>query len=285
MSKYTIYVVLYNYKSSSLVDAVRSVYENASESAEIYMYVYDQHPLNRKDKLAEFSDLKYEHVFWDHQYTPINYKKKEVVRNGRQYIMLMSADVSFNRDWDVDLVKQMSLHPNSIVSGLGKANLQICEKYFIKNKYPQFSEDFLKSNYLDRNMIFSTRETLSKVEFPIEFKYWGEEEMMSIDAFRKNLTIYSCPSGYYNDNGDRNLENLYSPFSIEHNYNSFLDYINNASGDELDAINRFFEYHKIDYSLIKRIPYQVDDVLYDPNTLQMIDIGGERFIDGVNSIA
>tara|TARA_B110000259_G_C14026635_1_gene404922 strand:+ start:507 stop:1364 length:858 start_codon:yes stop_codon:yes gene_type:complete len=285
MSKYTIYVVIYNYKSSNLLDSVRSVYENVSDKANVHMYIYDQHPLNRKDKFSGFPNLEYEHVFWDHQYTPINYKKKEALSNVHPYTMLMSADISLDKDWDLALVDQLGAHKDSIISGQGKVNLKIHDKYFVRNAYPQFSDSFLLSNYIDRNLVFSTRDTLARVEFPTHMKYWGEEEMMSVDSFVKDIRIYSCPLGYYTDNHERNLERLYSPFSIEHNYNAFLDYINDSHGPLQSKVAQFFEYHNIDPSKIKRIPYQVDDVLYDPNSMNIVGIGGERFIDGVNTIA
>jgi hypothetical protein len=133
--------------------------------------------------------------------------------------------------------------------------------------------------------VFSNKDTLARVDFPIHLKYWGEEEMMSIDAFVKGIEVYSCPLEYYIDNHERNLERLYAPFSIEHNYNSFIDYINDTSSPLQSKVAQFFQYHNIDPSKIKRIPYQVDDVLYDPNSMNIVGIGGERFIDGVNTIA
>lgn len=282
----SVFVTIYNYKSSNLVDCVRSVIENASPNVQILGIVYDQHPLIRKDKLKDFSQFEYEHVFWDHQYTPINYKKKEALSRGRDYFISMSADITLSKDWDIPLINFIKHRNDVIVSGRGQCSVRPHDKYFIRGNWDisSGSQDFSLSNYIDRNFICATRDGIRKLEFPIWMKYLGEEEMMSIDAFIKGVAIYSAPPLVYEDNYDRNLENLYSPFSIEHQYNSFIDYINDESIEEHGKILEFFDFHGIDHTKIKKLPYEIDDVLYDPNTLKIVSLGGERFIDSVKAI-
>jgi hypothetical protein len=35
---------------------------------------------------------------------------------------------------------------------------------------------------------------------------------------------------------------------------------------------------------LRRLPYQNNDVLYDPNKMKIMDVGGERFIGKVKAI-
>lgn len=284
---HSIGIVIYTYKGTNLVDCIKSIIENASPEAEIHGIVYDQHPLIRADKIREFPQFTYEHVFWDHQYTPINYKKKEALRSNTDFFMSISADISMNKDWDIELVNFVKdTNNNVIVSGRGLCTVRPHDKYFIKGSWNNElnNKSFILSNYIDRNFIFTKKETIRKLEFPIWMKYLGEEEMLSLDAFIKDITIYSAPLETYNDNYERNLENLYSPFSIEHYYNTFIDYINDERLPEHKKVLDFFRFHHIDHTKLKRIPYQRDDVMYDPNTLKIVSLGGERFIDSVKVI-
>jgi hypothetical protein len=280
----SIKVVVYTYKGSGLQDCIESLYNNVSEESEIFVTVYDQHPLVRSSKLPD--SVNYEHIFWDHMYTPINYKKKEALLNDCDYFLSISADISFNKNWDLELIEFLRTNEHSIISGQGKATLGIKDKYFL-NAYRSMSsasDGFVLSGYIDRNMLFCDSDTAKRIEFPVEQKYLGEEEFISLDAFRKHIRVFSCPSGYYLDNMERTLENLYTPFSTEHLYNNFIDYINDPDEDDILVVENFFKFHGVDYKKLKKIPYQVDDVLYDPNTLKIVSIGGERYIDSVKVI-
>lgn len=283
---HTIHAVIYTYKGSNLIECVNSIYDNASKDAVISVTVYDQHPLNRKAKLGDRDYLNYEHVFWDHQYTPINYKKKEIHLAKSEYVLSMSADITLAKDWDVSLIDFINGRNDLLISGQGMGDLRLEDKYFIKNYWGSSGSFgiFSLSNYIDRNFLFGFKQTLCRLEYPIEMKYYGEEEMLSLDAFRKDIKIYSMPTNSYIDNKERGLENLYAPFSIEHMYNNFIDYIHDPDEDDIINVRNFFKYHNVDYTKLKRIPYQVDDVLYDPNTMKIVDVGGERFIDSVKVI-
>lgn len=280
----SIKVVIYTYKGSRLVECVESLYNNVSENSKLVVTVYDQHPLIRKSKLPD--SITYEHVFWDHMYTPINYKKKEALLNDEDFFLSISADTIFHKDWDVELINFLKDRPNAIISGQGKVSLQIKDKYFLyaNRDISHDVTDFSLSNYIDRNMLFCSSDTGKRIHFPVDQKYFGEEEFMSLDAFRQNIRIFSCPAQYYLDTMERTLENLYTPFSTEHLYNNFIDYINDPDEDDIMVVEKFFEFHGVDYKKLKRIPYQVDDVLYDPNTLKIVSIGGERYIDSVKVI-
>lgn len=282
LTRRNIHAVVYGYKSSNLPAAVEAIYSRASDSAVVSVTVYDQHPLNRNAKMPDRDSLEYNHVFWDHQYTPINYKKKEAVSNEEDFFLSISGDILLPENWDDELVDFLNGRKDIVISGMGKASVAIHNKYFIKNN-PKEAVGFTLSNYIDRNMMFGSAWAFNITRFPVHMKYLGEEEMISFDLFSKGISIYSCPTGYYEDNQERSIEKLYAPFSLEHHYNDFVDFINDPE-DEEDAVQRFFSFHNIEYKTIKKIPYQIDDVLYDPNTLQMVDIGGEKFIDGVNAI-
>lgn len=283
--KKTVTVVVYTYKGKNLIESLESLYSNASENIEVNCIVYDQHPLNRQEKLSHFPNLKYEHVFWDHQYTPINYKKKEAALNTSNFFLSMSSDIILKKDWDNELTRFVDSNPDWIVSGQGGTRLIFKDKYMLKNMWDIHTDTFTMSQYFDRNFIFAAAPTIRRVEFPITQKYYGEEEFMSISAIKNSIPIFSCPSDYYEDTKERTLETLmYTPFSTEHMYNNFIEYINNPGDDDIIAVEKFFDFHKIDYKKLKKIPYQIDDVLYDPNTLQIVNIGGERYIDSVKTI-
>jgi len=275
-------VVIYSYKSSNLLDVVETLYKNTSNTSVLAVTVYDQHQLNRKAKFEDYDLMSYEHVFWDHMYSPITYKKKHSQLNMNEYILFISDDVMLPVDWDVTLKQFINGRDDIVVSGSGKASVSIEGKYFLKNT-SSHSDSFSVSNYIDRNLIFSKGKLFHKLEFPTSLKYLGEEEFLSVEVIKNQGTIFSCPSDFYVDLGVRTLENLYCPFSIEHHYNQFVDYVKNPEED-LDPVTAFFSYHNLDPKELKRLVYQIDDVLYDPNTMEIVDVGGERYVDHVKSI-
>ena len=52
----------------------------------------------------------------------------------------------------------------------------------------------------------------------------------------------------------------------------------------VEKFPEFFTDSDIDLNQIRPIPYQVDDVLYDPYDMEMLNVNQERFIARVKAI-
>lgn len=279
-----IQIHIYSYKNKNLANVVKSIQENTINSYSISLV--EQHPLTHADYYKDISNLSYEHVFWDHQYSPAKYRAIFIAEGLAEYQLMLSDDVILSSGWDEKLINFID-DRDIVVSGSGAPSVKISDKYFLKNS-PTTSADFSLSQFIDRNFIFAKRSILMRGEYPMDIKYLGEGEVYTLRLFCQGIDIYSTPTGTYEDLGVRTLENLYAPFSIEHNYNSFIDML---KGDDPTVGHRsprkvaeFLDFHNIDRDGIIKIPYQNDDVLYDPNKLKIQNVGGERFIANTKAI-
>tara|TARA_B110000503_G_scaffold24933_1_gene39306 strand:- start:24951 stop:25781 length:831 start_codon:yes stop_codon:yes gene_type:complete len=274
---FDINAVVYSYKNPRLVEVIQNMYDNTN--SHMHITVVDQHHLNRKEKFSHFKNLEYRHEFWDHILSPNQHKALAIFRNEIEstYFLVMSDDVMLSAGWDDAVTEFINGNTKVIVSGTGSGKLFHKDKYFLA-RADEPSESFSLSNMVDRNFIFGLKDTIYGMNYPQDVKYYGEEEKFSIDLFSMGIRIFSAPSSTYQDLGVRTLENMYVPFSIEHNYNSVIDMINDEANSEWVA------FHQIDLSQIRKLFYQKDDVPYNPYDLKMMDLGGERFIARTKAI-
>jgi hypothetical protein len=270
-------IVIYSYKGKNLADVLESLLESAS--SEIHITVYDQHPMDRKEKLSKLHNIQYRHIFWDEILSPTSYKAGGLNDENivAPYSMLISDDIQLADGWDKTLIRYISEN-NKIVSGFSSGKLMVHDKYFLRQEVIA-SDGFATTNYINTNFIFARTETLRNLKYPDDVKYFGEAEKLSMDAFIKNVDVVCAPSNILKkDFGDRTMENLYVPFSTEHNYNSCIDMMLS------EEYSGWVEFHGLSDRLPKKLPYQIDDVLYNPYDLKFNDVEQDRFIGLVKAI-
>ncbi len=286
--KETINVIIYSYKNKNLKSVVANLMNNTSNN--FHVNIFDQHPLKRERLFADLDNYTYYHIFWDHIYTPIRNKADLSKDNEATYTLFLSDDVMVKPNWDIECIDFINNNSNTIISGQGRGTMVAKDKYMVTINR-EFAENFSLVNYVDRNFLFAKTEDINKISFPIHVKYYGEEEFLSLEFYTNGIDIYSLPSNSYEDLNVRSIENLYTPYSKEHFYNTFIDTIN---GGELysgvkylnasRSVSDFVNFHGIDKLNLKKIPYQYDDVLYDPYQLEFQDTGGERFVATTKAI-
>jgi glycosyltransferase involved in cell wall biosynthesis len=263
-------IVLYSYKSKNLKNVVSTIVKNST--LPFVIHVIDQNPLIRKDMFKEYDFVRYRHVDWNDQMGEAYYRDLAIKKASGDYVLIISDDILLQPNWDLDLINFVN-NKNLLVSGSGISKVFHKDKFFLSIA-SQHSDNFSLSNYIDRNFIFFSKKTLlSKTDlktqelYPTNVKYYGQEEILSLNLFCRGIEIYSSPSSTYIDLKTRNLENLYSPFSIEHNYNIFVDLIKNATDEvflnNTNSVLSFLNFHSINLDKIHKIPFQNNDVGYN----------------------
>ena len=272
-------ISIYSYKGKKLFETIETLIKNCSKETKLVINIKDQHPMNREKIFKEIlsrgnANGAYHHVFWDWIKSPIIHKDELLRVAKTEYHMFLGDNLLLSEDWDKTLID--SLQNNSIISGKNKLlldykNLFYLEKFYLEKK------EFTLNNYIDRDMIFSKTKTIKSFELPKFLKYDGEEEFMSIMCYEKALDVYSCPDYLYYYSCPTSIKNLYSTFSTSHNYNVAINIMR-------ENYNFFKKYHNLDISKIKNLPFENNDVLYDPNEAKYDKIDGRRFIDKQNTI-
>lgn len=273
---------LYSYRNKDLKSSAISLLENTHN--DMFLVIIDQHPLDRSHWFKDYDNVHYRHVFWDHIYSPISYKESHVGKDKDlgQYSLFISDDTVVSKDWDLKCLELLSNNDNAVISGQGQSKVAQKDKYFLQ-RFDTPSADFTLAQYVDRNFLFGPNRILADLRFPSELKYYGEEEFMSLDLFTKGHDIYSAPTGTYQDLNVRTLENIYVAFSTEHFYNNFINTLYGRIDSEVfsnrpRSISDFISYHEIELEKLRPLPHQQDDVLYDPNVMEIQNAGGERFV-------
>jgi hypothetical protein len=262
-----------------LIKVVENLIANTTN--DILVNVYDQHQFDREDSFDKFHNVIYNQVFWDHQDSPTQYKALTISQSEADFFLIISDDILVKPGWDSELINFIK-DQTVIVSGAGIVKLVQNDIFSFRKEFYEIDE-YTVTNVIDRNFIFGKLSSIKSISYPQNIKYFGEEEMVSVLLSCSGHKIYSSPTGFYEDLKLRTVENLYVPFSKEHGYNTFISAIKDHSvGD----VSSWLEYHGIDPSKIKPLPYQTDDVAYDPSNMiiDVDDIGGKRFTNNLKAI-
>jgi len=268
--KQKITIMLYSYKNKKLKNVVDTIIKNST--LPFVIYIIDQNPIIRKSMFEEYDFIRYQHVNWDSQMGEAYYRDFAIKKAYGEYILIISDDILLQPNWDLDLVSFMG-NRNLLISGSGSSKVFHKDDFFL-SRASDYSENFTLSNYIDRNFIFFRRTMLLanedlevQLSYPTNVKYYGQEEILSLDLFCKGIEIYSSPSSMYIDSKTRNMENLYCPFSIEHNYDMFVKLIKNGTDKVLpnntNSVLSFLKFHSINLDKINKIPFQNNDVGYN----------------------
>lgn len=272
-NKKLIRVVIFSYKNKNLESVVKSVIDNSS--SHLCIDVIDKNTIDRRSIFEKYKDVNYQYFLWTKVDSPTKYKDQFLHNKEFDYILIISDDVILKSGWDTDLIN--SCPEDSIISGQHKTYIYNKNKFYL-GKINEYTKEVTLNNFIDRNLIFGSNKTLSRIEYPIQVKYYGEEELLSIDAFCKGIDIYSMPSGFYEDLGLRTIENIYTPFSIQHGYNNFVSLIKDSDFGKDRTIADFIGYHRIEVNNINKLPFERNDVLYDSENALRVD-KGEKFFD------
>lgn len=275
--------IIYSYKNKNLKLVVDALLNNTI--SDIFVYVFDQHPIDRSSSFDN-DRILYEHVSWDAIQSPCERKGHIVNISEADYILELSDDSVVSEGWDQSLITFVS-GEQRIVSGNTKIKLENSDKFFLKTSGIA-SSSFELSGYINRNFIFASVDVWNNITYPYYLKYHGEEEMMSLDFFRTGKNIYSAPSSTYSDLGVRTLENIYVPFSKDHNYNKVVQSLTVKDPDEknkfVKSLDEFLAFHGIENLVLNELPYSTNDVSYNPYGLSFQDIDARKFISNTKAI-
>ena len=244
---------------------------------EIFIVVFDKHNLNRKNLFSDSAyknKVEYKHVVWDEIKSPIDYKKEILYNSNSEYFLSISDDVIVSKNWDEESISFLKTK-DAVLSGSGHLALEKKNLFFFK-QLRKNSLSFNKTNFIDKNFIFC-RTGILKGTYPNNLKYFGEDEMLSLNLFNKNTEIFSLPSGLYKDLLVRSMENSYTTLSLEHNYNLVIEEYKKAPEEFLVACG-------IGRDSLYPLPYAHNDVEYNPDGLSFQDLDARKFVMDIRGI-
>jgi hypothetical protein len=266
---------IFSYKNKNLKKVVDELISNTKNSIEIF--VYDQNNLDRSETFLDFpykDKVIYEHVYWDSIKSPTHYKGKTAYETPSEYFLFLSDDTVVTKHWDEKLINFLK-NKKAVVSGMGKLLLEKKDLFFFKQSRSS-SVDFTESGFIDRNFVFGKTKYLKDV-IPQDIKYNGEEELMSLFLYNNKIKVFSAPSKFYEDLELRTITEKYVPFSLNHNYNLAIKEYKKAPED-------FLSFTGIKSDELFELPYQTNDVSYDPSNLFYQDIDARKFLEGIKGI-
>lgn len=265
-------VVIYSYKNKNLKRVIDSLLSNTR--SEIKINVFDQHPLDRSKNFIN-DKIIYKHIFWDIIQSPCEYRGSVLDSTNADYVLQISDDVLVSPGWDLEMIDFIK-NNNYVISGNQSVEMVKSDKFSLLPIRIKSNEHKV-TNYIDRNFIFASTENWNSFEYPYYLKYNGEEEMLSLEFFLAKKDIYQAPTRIYEDINLRTLDNLYVPFSKDHCYNLVVESINSRGSE-------FLAYHNLGGLRLAPLPYQTNDVSYNPYNLEFQDIDARKFISKTKAI-
>jgi hypothetical protein len=265
-------ICIYSYQNKNLFKTVSEIIDKSSQKNMLYFYIIDQNSVDRTRSLDQpdfYASIVYKYVTWDSIKSPIEYKRDAFKSLNKKYYMQIGDDVSLAKDWDIHAVEFLKNNKNSILSGNSTVTLKN-KNWFMLEPERVPSANFNKINYIDRNFIFALSEDFSIINQPTHLKYCGEEESISIDLINSGVDIYNFPDEYISINKN-SVEDKYTPFSVTHNYNQFIEKYSNE-------IQKNFNINLI------QLPFEDNDVAYDTGQSQIDRMGGLRYLDRIKEI-
>lgn len=289
MTMSDISVIVYSYKGKLLNDVVEKLANNSSDKNRIHFKIIDQHPIKRTSVFEGNFNCLYSHMFWDWQHGPLSYKKTMLDSTTEKYTLFIADNIFVQKDWDLALVDFVK-DSDRVVSGNSKIKLEKENHFFIK-KNRTATGSFELTQFIDRGFVFGRTSIFTEdILFPIYLKYRGEEEVISAELFTSGIDIFSAPSSMYTEIGKNNLEQLYVPFSLNHNYNSCIDLLANGDSkfaslfDRERTIKEFNLFHGNIFKTLSKLPFQTNDVAYDPMDLNFNSVDARRFVAKTKAI-
>jgi hypothetical protein len=265
-----IVVYIYSFKNKKLINTVDELITKSSSNNNIKIFIYDQNNLNRKKFFDKYKNVFYKHVKWDDIKGPVFFRK-EVIKYVKEYYLEINDLTKIVGLWDLLLLKYIKQH--DIISG---KNIKILtNKTFYVDIKDKISLKKSNSKWIDTNFIFTKKINLEIFNQNIYLKGKIEELILSIDCFNKNKSILSLPDSFYKI---EEQENDYIPYSKFHNYNLLIDKINN-----MEYVD-FEKYYTIKIDQIKKVSYDLNDVVYTDFKYELDSLQKTRFHVNLNAI-
>jgi len=282
-------VVIYSYKGKMLKEVVENLLAKSSKKNAIYLHIFDQHTLTRQDYFDKVDNCGYQHILWDNILGPCFYKNQIIEESKFTYTLFISDNIFLKDNWDEELINALP-NSRSIVSVKNKTKL-VQDGIFYFKKEEEVVDQFTSNNFVGRDLIFGYTETLRSIGYPKYLKYYGEEEVLSLMYHANNIKIYCCPNDFYKKEGTDNVETLYTVFSKYHNYNQMIKLIKDEKNDHIDIglplmspLVDFYNIHGLSIENIQPIPFEMNDVLYNPTDSEFDGIDSKRFMTKINYI-
>jgi hypothetical protein len=285
MTSGLIEVVIHSFKNKKLKDIIDNII--STSNTDISIRIIDQNPVNRSSVYNSYPQVTYRYVSWDSIHPTTAYRCEAVTETRAKYLLLMSDDIVLSNGWDSYLLNVVQ---DRVISGCGTASVYHKDKFFLgvrRGTSPSMS----LTNYVDKNFIFGATMTLRRINYPEQVKYFGEEELLSIALYLSGVDVYSLPTGFYSDLNNRTFENMYTTMSLEHRYDLVVDAI--KTEDHLSYLSKnivrskkdFIELHGIDKDKINKLPFQKNDVSYDPDKIEFLRTTPKKFVDTTKIIS
>jgi hypothetical protein len=280
-------IFVYSYKNRDLKSVVDNIYSSTIGS--FSLVVVDQNTIDREAIFSGYDNLTYRHVYWDFLYGPISFKREYTENTNFQHYLIMSDNIVLGYGWNKNLLRYYN--DDIVISGNSKVKISQ-EDYFYLTANKSFTARPTITNYIDRNFIFYSQKTASRVSLSQYLKYHGEEEDLSLRLYMAGYEIYSATEDIYKVSHESSILAMYVPYSLNHGYNRFInDFKNNILNGDCENNSRtaddFCKFHQIDIERIYPLPFNDDDVQYDPNRLQIDldkDAGNRRFLANLKGI-
>ena len=272
-------IFIYSYKGKYLKDVVQQIIDNASKKYSIGIGIYDQHPLDRK-KTFEKLGVGYKHLFWDWLTNHSALRASNAMWSSSKYFLLLSDNVMLSQNWDELLIE--NYEPGQIISGNHQVSISAKNLFYIQKDKAPITEK-IRTDFIDRDLIFGDKKTMAALNYPSYLKYNGVEEVLSLDLFTRNIPIIAMPSDLYTLAGKPTMENLYVPFSLNHNYNEAIQMLktgHNCCGSILGRdlnVEDFCNRHNFNFKGLEPLPFETNDVQYDPEKLNFNQIDARRY--------
>jgi hypothetical protein len=269
--KKSIGVFVYSFQNKDLIDSVTDIVNKSSGLHDLSFYIIDQNNVERSrlfDITASHVKIIYKHTKWDSIKSPIAHKFDGSRILASEYFMQCGDGVVMSKDWDVSLVDKIEsvrYKNQTIISGNHKLEFKN-KNLFMIEKIKSVSEDYSNVDMIDRDFIFCLSSDIKRVGYPVELKYYGEEEKMSIMINQKHYHLLCCPTKLFQNNTIPLEDNGYVPFSLTHKYNKFIE------NNERNIIGLF------GIELIP-FPFEDDDIEYTIEKSETDKIGGERYLN------
>lgn len=281
----TIEIILYSYKAKNLDLVVESVINNTKNN--FVLNIIDKSHINKSKTYKDIENINYTFIPWFYIASGSFDKQRVINDTNAKYLAIITDDTILKDEWDLDVINFIN-DQEIVLSGHGKNTLMQKNKFFFEIKTEEL-EDYSLSQIIDRNFIFTRSEILKKNQPRVELKYRGEQESLAMMLFGSGIDIYSTPTSIYEDLALDTMETTFTQFSIEHNYNMFINIVKGPGfvDNPKRSIKEYFDFHNLDRDNLYRLPYNPNDVAYESRgfgSSRDKDAGRDRLIAPINKI-
>jgi len=294
-------VVIYSYKSKDVIDTLEDLMKKRSGKVFIFIHWHDQNAIDRSKLLEDLVNSydncngDYFHVNWDNNAGAVNYKDNRLKATvGGKYHMTITPGTTLFQNWDTEFINYVK-NKNVVISGNRQIKLDNSKVFFVNKTFSDIS-DYTITNYIDRNLIFGSvvmmkNSKLGDYNFPGWLKYYGEEEILSLQYCIDDIEIVAAPTNMVNINEYSTLTdfNYYVTFSKYHNYNQVIKLFKTGANEIIghlgkEKIEKFSKKHNFDFSSLNWLQFWGNDVPYSISETSYDKLGGRRFLKQVKEV-